>query len=253
MPRHHYRQSSLILPRITIAPSFGPILGGGLSYGAGWTWIFWFLAIFAGLCLVAIIFFLPETSRNIVGNGSGRPATHLRLPPPISSTKFMHHWNKEDGAGPARSSARHIPNPLISLKILLRKDNAVVALAGGLNYAVYTCVIATLSTLFIEIYRLNEWQAGLIYLPLGLGGTVSTFFSGALLDNAYRRARTKRGLSADRVKGDDLDNFPVEKARLNVMWVPLLVIALSVIAYGWVLDYKQVCHAIPFKIFSSYV
>ena len=109
-----------------------------------------------------------------------------------------------------------MPNPLISLKILLRKDNAVVLLAYGLMYAVYACVIATLSTLYIEIYGLNEWQAGLIYIPFGLGGTVSTFFSGSLLDSAHRNARTKRGLSTDKVKGDDLDNFPVVKARLSV-------------------------------------
>ncbi len=139
-----------------------------------------------------------------------------------------------------------MPNPLKSLKILLRKDNAVVLLAQGLMYAVYACDIATLSTLYIEIYGLNEWQAGLIYLPFGLGGTVSTFFSGAMLDTAYRNARTKRGLSTDRVKGDDLDNFPIEKARLSVMWIPMLATALSIIAYGWVLNYKQVC--IPIRL-----
>lgn len=134
-----------------------------------------------------------------------------------------------------------MPNPLKSLKIILRKDNAVVLLAWGLMYAVYACIIASLSTLCIEIYGLNEWQAGLIYLPFGLGGTVSTFFSGKLLDGAYRHARTKRGLSTDRVRGDDLDGFPIEKARLSVMWIPMLVIALCIVAYGWVLQYRQVC------------
>jgi hypothetical protein len=121
-----------------------------------------------------------------------------------------------------------------------RKDNAIVLLSLGLMYAVYTCLIASLSTLCIQIYLLNEWQAGLIYLPFGLGGTVSTFFSGALLDGAYRKARTKRGLSTDSVRGDDLDNFPIEQARLNVMWIPMLATALANVAYGWVLHFKLV-------------
>lgn len=56
-----------------------------------------------------------------------------------------------------------------------------------------------------------KWQAGLIYLPFGIGGTVSTFFSGHLLDKAYRDAWTKRGLSVNKAVGDDLDNFLLRK------------------------------------------
>lgn len=99
---------------------------------------------------------------------------------------------------------------------------------------------ASLSTLFIEIYGLSEWQAGLIYIPFALGGTTSTLFSGHLLDTAYRKARTKCGLPTNRIKGDDLDNFPIEKARLKVMWVPMLLVILCTVAYGWVLQYEQV-------------
>lgn len=49
------------------------------------------------------------------------------------------------------------------------------------------------------------------------------------------------GLPTDRIKGDDLDSFPIEKARLNVMWIPMLVITLCTVVYGWVMQYKQVC------------
>lgn len=58
---------------------------------------------------------------------------------------------------------------------------------------------------------------------------------------AYRRARTKRGLHIDRIRGDDLDKFPIEKARLDVMWIPMLLITLCTVAYGWFLQYRQVC------------
>ncbi|KAK7756562.1 hypothetical protein SLS62_001399 [Diatrype stigma] len=207
---------------ITIAPSIGPIIGGALTYAAGWPWIFWFLGIAAGLCVTVMALFLPETSRSIVGNGSIRPAKHLRLPVP---GPLMCHWQE------SRDTAPHIwrvPNPLKSLVILGRKDNAVIILACGLLYAVYTCINASLSTLFIDIYGLNQWQAGIIYLPFGVGGTVSTFFSGPLLNTAYRNARAKQGLSTDKAGGDDLDNFAIEKARLVVIWVPMLLTALSV-------------------------
>ncbi|KAI1469709.1 multidrug resistance protein [Daldinia caldariorum] len=218
---------------ITIAPSIGPILGGALSYAAGWTWIFWFLSIAAGLCLVIIILFLPETSRSIVGNGSVRPPKHLRLPIPT----LMRRWVPDSDQ--SAQQARRIPNPLKSLTILTRKDNATIIFACGLLYVVYTCINASLSVLFINIYNLNQWQAGIIYLPFGVGGMVSTFFSGPLLDRAYRRARTKRDLSTDKVVGDDLDNFPIEKARLSVIWTPLIITTMTIIAFGWTLHYNK--------------
>ncbi|KAK2597925.1 hypothetical protein N8I77_012677 [Diaporthe amygdali] len=217
---------------ITIAPSIGPVLGGGIAYSAGWTWIFWFLAVASGVCLVLMIFLLPETSRNVVGNGSTKPSGYLVFP----VLRPMRPWKTSDA--PVNRLIR-VPNPFKSLIILLRKDNATIILACGLLYVVYTCINASLSTLFIEIYQLNQWQAGLIYLPFGLGGTVSTFISGPLLDQAYRNARAKRGLPTDRAMADDLDNFPVEKARLSAIWAPLALTICSIMAFGWVLEFRR--------------
>lgn len=225
--------SRLMFKSITIAPSIGPILGGSLSYAAGWSWIFWFLCIAAGLCLSMMTFLLPETSRNIVGNGSIRPSKYLRLP----ITTLMCHWKDSDIVADHKWQ---MPNPLKSLKIITRRDNAIIIVACGILYIIYTCINTSLSVLFINIYKLNQWQAGLIYLPFGIGGTVSTFFSGPLLNKAYRNARTKEGLSADAVVGDDLDDFSVEKARLGIVWIPMLVTTCSVVAFGWVLHYHQV-------------
>jgi hypothetical protein len=149
----------------------------------------------------------------------------------------MQHW-KEGGATMSRGG--QIPNPMKSLKILVRKDNIIIILACGLLYAVYTCLNASLSLLFIDIYDLNQWQGGIIYLPFGIGGTVSTFFSGLLIDAAYRNARSKRGLPTDKAVGDDLDSFSIEKARITVIWVPMFVTVSSVVAFGWVLHYQLV-------------
>jgi hypothetical protein len=180
-----------------------------------------------------VVFLLPETSRNLVGNGSIRPPKYLRLPIPA----LMRHWKEGDLA---ESHKWRIPNPLKSLTILARKDNTVIILACGILYAIYACLMASLSILFIDIYKLNQWQAGIIYLPFGIGGTVSTFFSGPLLDTAYRNARTARGLPTSKAAGDDLDTFPIEKARLCVIWIPMLLTASSIVAFGWTLHYHEV-------------
>lgn len=217
-----------------MAPSLGPILGGALAYAGGWPWIFWFLCIASSVCLALIIFFLPETSRNLVGNGSIKPSKSMQLPIP----GIMRHWKESEEVSKLKW---HLPNPARSLKILIRKDNAVIILACGLLYVVYTCICASLSVLFTNIYKLNQWQAGLIYLPFGLGGTLSTFLCGPLLNRAYRSARIKRGLPTDKAIGDDLDKFPIEEARLCVIWVPLFITVLSVVAFGWTLHFHRVC------------
>lgn len=149
----------------------------------------------------------------------------------------MCHYTKSSAI---KSHKWRIPDPLKSLTILFRKDNATIIVAGGILYLIYTCINTSFSVLFIDIYNLNQWQVGLIYLPFGIGGMASTFFSGLLLDKAYRNARTERGLSTDRVAGDDLDDFPIEKARLIVIWIPMLVTTCAVVAFGWTLHYHRV-------------
>ena len=149
----------------------------------------------------------------------------------------MCHWKQ--GRNKIHNKLRK-PNPLKSFTILARKDNAIVILACGLLYVIYTCVNTSLSVLFIDIYQLNQWQAGLVYVPFGIGGTVSTFISGRLMDKAYRNARTKQNLTTEEGSGDDLNNFDIEKARLNIIWIPMLVTIASVMAFGWVLHYHKV-------------
>lgn len=189
-----------------------------------------------------MVFFLPETARNIVGNGSIRPPKLPRLPLALPA---FNHWKQDNVNAVVGPVLRSRPdwralNPFRTLTILFRPDNLVVITAGALLYVVYTCVNASLSVLFVDIYSLKQWQAGLIYLPFGAGGITSSFISGPLINSAYRKARRKRGLSTERAAGADLDNFPVEKARLPVIWAPLVLTAASVLAFGWVVQYRKV-------------
>ena len=186
-----------------------------------------------------MVFLLPETARKIVGNGSIPPPRFLQLP--VTSSLFV-HWKEDCNTavdGVLRERKWQIPNPFKSIKILLRKDNLVIITACGLLYVVYTCVNTSLSVLCVPIYELTQWQAGLIYIPFGAGGILSTFVSGPLMNSAYRRAREKQGLSADRAADDDLDEFSIEKVRIGVIWLPLLVTSLSILAFGWVLHYRK--------------
>lgn len=89
--------------------------------------------------------------------------------------------------------------------------------ASSLLYTMYTYLCISLSTSLAVIYKLNQWEISLIYLPFRISLIVSTFFSGPIVDKTYLNFRIKHRLSADKVIGDDLNNFPIEKARLRII------------------------------------
>lgn len=59
-----------------------------------------------------------------------------------------------------------------------------------------------------------------------------------MLDWNYKRLASKLGVSTDRKRGDDLTNFPIEKARLQFSFVWCIVLFVAILGYGWALDYK---------------
>lgn len=48
----------------------GPVLGGVLAGTLGFRYIFWLLTILGGVALLLLFILLPETLRNLAGNGS---------------------------------------------------------------------------------------------------------------------------------------------------------------------------------------
>lgn len=162
------------------------MLGGALTQQLGWRWIFWILAISSGVCLFLVSVFLPETSRHVVGNGSRAVSgLHRTLTSCLASSKFSATAAGPQYLSPDRQDEKlsrnfRIPNPLVSLKMLWAKDTALITIIYGIYYMVFSCSQASLSPLFIENYRLSELNAGLIYLPFGVGSVAGAYYSGTV-------------------------------------------------------------------------
>ena len=163
------------------APGLGPVLGGVLVREAGWRWTFGFLAISGALSLLLIAVILPETARNIVGNGS--------LPVNRLNKSLLMLWQErkrkaslsEQQTGSSRSVSQkvklRIPSPMDSISVLLYNDTFPIILLNAVFYAALNCLQASLSALFINIYGYKELEAGLIYLPFGVGCFIATLLS----------------------------------------------------------------------------
>ena len=62
-----------------------------------------------------------------------------------------------------------------------------------------------------------------------------SILAGRALDYNYKRVARKIGVSVDRKRGNELRNFPIERARLEVACLPLVLSAGLTSSWGWIL------------------
>ena len=105
---------------------------------------------------------------------------------------------------------------------------------SGLQYTIYGCLAASLSTQMIAIYSLSYLTAGLVYLPPGIGGVVAAYSTGKLLDYEYRIIARKHGLPVSK-SDNDITTFPIEEARLRSVFYFMAVSSIATAGYGWAL------------------
>lgn len=231
-----------------MGPAIGPVIGGILAQFLGWRSIFWFLVILSGCFLIPFALTVPETGRNVVGNGSVPPqgwnmtvVEWLRARKDAKSSDGLSRSNTAEGrriaqAELAKGRKLRWPNPLKTVHIIMEKDMAVVLLYNSLIYTAFYDIMATVPNLYAQIYNFNDLQIGLCYIPFGCGCALASIINGKMLDRNYKKVARQVGFTIDRKRGDDLRHFPIERARLEIIW-PLLIIGIScILCYGWVLE-----------------
>ncbi|KAK8041900.1 major facilitator superfamily transporter [Apiospora rasikravindrae] len=240
--------SGIISFFLNTPPSIGPVISGLLLLRWDWRAIFWFLSIVSPCCLLSMALLLPETSRAIVGDGSIHPkgmvyraVIPILAPPPPSNTRPS---NNEEEQRPLpdtkpKKPTSVIPNPLACLLLLRHRRTAIVVGCFGAHYTIYSCLQASLSTLFTEIYHVPGLVSGLTYLPFGVACAISAFGTGRILDWDYRHTAAKEGAPVDRKRGDDdLGQFPIEHARLRSVKFSVALCSFFIVGYGWSLQQR---------------
>lgn len=222
----------------TLGPALGPVIGGLLEQFLGWKSIFWFLVIFAACFLVLFFVTIPETCRAVVGNGSVPPATRWNLSLWQLLQRRNHHRPAAEIDYTTVQAGRKRPNPFGSLAVICEKECGLVLLFSALLFSGYTAVVSTLSTELTKRYHFNAIQVGLCYLPFGAGSMASRWTVGALLDWNFRREAKRQGLRIEANRQQDISAFDIEKTRLIVTLPFIYAGCLSIIAYGWVMQYR---------------
>lgn len=252
MPSERGRMLGPVSMALNLGACIGPVVGGWVAYKSGsYDWIFWALVIVGAILLLAVGALLPETARSVVGNGSGRKRLSCWEE---SWYRTWKHWlrrrkeasnkiesdNKETiEAQPLSSSffqRFRIQNPLGCLRMIFHLDTFLVLLMHGSFYTVDYSLVAAVPDIYKSVYQFNELQVGLAYLPRGAGIIIGGYCVGKVMDHNYKVTAQKIGWTVNKVSGDNLDTFPIERARSRGSYWLLIISTLTLVGYGWVVS-----------------
>lgn len=73
-------------------------------------------------------------------------------------------------------------------------------------------------------------------MPLSFCAMLGSITSGKLLNMNFKRISLSLGIPLDKKRMTDLRHFPIERARLQVLFVPLSLAIACIIGFGWILE-----------------
>ncbi|EXJ92439.1 hypothetical protein A1O3_00990 [Capronia epimyces CBS 606.96] len=244
---------------LNLGACIGPVIGGWVVYSSGsFQWVFRALVIIAAALVFLVGLLLPETARVLVADGSGRARlpwwertwwsllkkgalTHAQPsregePQPFSSPNEGLRHSQETPRPRIRARLR-IGNPAACLRIIFHRDTFLVLWMHASFYTVDYSLVAAIPDIYQQIYRFNALEIGLAYLPRGVGIIVGGFCVGKAMDWNYRATAREINWNIDHVSGDDLLDFPIERARSRGSRWLLLVSTAGLVGYGWAVHY----------------
>ncbi|KAI2617371.1 putative bicyclomycin resistance protein [Hypoxylon sp. NC1633] len=213
-------QSPMVIISISpfIGPSLGPLLGGFINYHTTWRWTYYALIIWAGLLMVMIIVFAPETYH------------------PIKLREKARKLRKETGddrwKAPMEKSTKSVASAigtslLRPFQLLIFEPMCLLlCLFSAILLGVLYLFFGAFGLLFGNIYGFNLWQTGLSFLGLMVGMTAC-----AATDPVWRRIYNRL---LEQNHGTPEPEFRLPSVIVGAFIVPVGLFIFAWTAYPWV-------------------
>ncbi|CDH58794.1 mfs multidrug [Lichtheimia corymbifera JMRC:FSU:9682] len=228
-----------------VVTTTAPMVGGIVAQKTSWRWIWWIMVISGGVIFALMLFFVPETLRSLVGNGSGyanptptqwwRHRNHAKQQR-SSEEGYQSSSVEEEGA----SSITHIPtrqqrkaiNPLKPLLFLKEWDVICALLFGGLCFGTQQCFLVTTSHILASVYKLSVMNVGLCFMTGGAGSLAGALSTGRIMDYEFKRVAIEACGHVPK-RGNLSSEFPIFKARLRYPLCLAAILEAAVMVFGW--------------------
>ncbi|QFZ28682.1 putative drug proton antiporter [Clavispora lusitaniae] len=168
-----------------IGPGLGPLISGFVNEHLNFRWTFYIMAIWSGVVMVAVIFFIPETYEPVLLK---KKAIRLR------KTTGDDRWF----APIELNKASIYESIILSSKrpiLLIFRDNMTLALCfySGFVLAIVYMFFVSFPYIFESVYGFSLQDQGLSFVGLILGLGITAFVSPPIFDHILEKLTKKNG------------------------------------------------------------
>ncbi|KAL1836324.1 hypothetical protein VTJ49DRAFT_5308 [Mycothermus thermophilus] len=202
-----------------LGPCIGPVAGGYLIRAAGWRWVYWLIAIVAGIISVFTFFTLKESYAPVILE---RKAARLRKE--TGNPELRSALAGKD-MSPADKIKAAIVRPLKMLVFapIVTAMSVYVAVVYGILYLLFS----TFGIVFPRYYGFNEGESGLVFIPSAIGMGLGIVIFGAASDRLV-----KKHMSAGATHRPEIRLTPWFTIPAGV------TIPIGLFIYGWTIHYQ---------------
>ncbi|XXG95006.1 hypothetical protein Hte_001266 [Hypoxylon texense] len=203
-----------------LGPALGPIVGGVVVELVYWPWLFWVVSIFDAFITILGAIVIKESYTPVLLRRKAAAQSEQPVGPVLSPLKwaFWHDFFSR--------LTTYLKRPL---RLLVRRPIIqVISLVLALNFGIYTFMLSTFATLWIDRYNQSALFGSLHYISFSIGFCLTAQIGGRIMDVIYRRLKDR-----PKNKGEGRPEFRVPYMIPGVIFIPA-----GLFWYGWSAQYR---------------